>query len=389
MYNYYSRYKGLLSVLYGYTILRGIGRSGFMILFPLYVLSIGYTTAELGGIATYASALVLIILPFTGYLIDKGWSREILFISGIGMGLALILPVIYRSYFSLVVSFALSSLSLLLWSPSRNRLIGLVIPSTYMGRVYSLFIVMFNTSRIFTSFSIGRLTYLGYDKLMLIIGFISLIGSLLTYLAIIRVFHEERTSGIDTRGFFREYIELFKLSRNILPLVLFSLIDSFAWRLWFPMLNAYLKQYLGLTDPEIGDYNTIMSIAMLITAYIAGHITDVVKPVRALVIYELIGVFGVLFLLTGKPLVFISAGLIGFSISFWVSAYNTLITIIRGVSQTGKLRALTDTIRSISGVPAPRIGGLLLGLNQSYPFMLSSILMVSAIFILKYVKHGE
>ncbi|WP_204281209.1 hypothetical protein, partial [Proteus mirabilis] len=45
---------------------------------------------------------------------------------------------------------------------------------------------------------------------------------------------------------------------------------SFAWRLWFPLLNAYLKEYRGLADPIIGDYNTVIGLSMLVTSYFAG-----------------------------------------------------------------------------------------------------------------------
>ncbi len=389
VYRRFREYRGLLITLYSYTILRGIGRSGYMILYPLYVLSIGYNTSDLGGIATYASLILLPILPMTGYLVDKGWSREILFLSGFSMGLSLIIPVLYPSYISLVVAYSLSYLSLLLFSPSRNRMIGLTIPEAYMGRIYSLFIIVFNSSRIATSFTIGRLTYLGYGYLMLIIGLLSMAGSVIIYIFLIKMFREERVRGLSLAECLSEYRGILGIGRNILPLLLFSLIDSFAWRLWFPMLNAYLKQYKGLTDPEIGDYNTLVGIAMLITAYAAGHLTDILKPIRALAVYEFIGATGVAILLSDKPLIYASSILIGFSIAFWVSAYNTLITLIHGVSRTGRVRALTDTMRSISGVPAPILGGELLLINPTYPYTLSISLMILSVAMLRYIRYSS
>ncbi len=382
--------KRILLITYFYTVLRGIGRSAFMILFPLYLLSIGYSTESLGGVVTYSSLLMITILPIVGFMVDKGWSNEVLGLSGLFLSLSLILPLINSSYVSLVLSYTLSMLSLFLWSPARNRIIGGIVSEHIMGRIFSIFILVFNVSRMVTSFIIGRITYIGYAELMFYIGLIILIGSITTYVLIHAYHKEEERIKINKASILCSYKSMFLFPRNVLPLILFTGLDSFGWKLWFPLLNSYLKEYKMLTDPEIGDFNTVLSFAMMITAYAAGHITDKIKPTGTLLIYEVIGAIGIIFLLADKPLILAASIFIGFSISFWVSAYNKLITLVYGVGKAGRLRALTDSVRNIAGVPAPKIGGILLSINPIYAFMTSIFFMLLATTPLIYAgKHRE
>lgn len=62
--------------MYFYTLLRGIGRSAFMILFPLHLLSIGYSTESLGGVVTSSALIMVTILPIVGFATDKGLEQR-------------------------------------------------------------------------------------------------------------------------------------------------------------------------------------------------------------------------------------------------------------------------------------------------------------------------
>ena len=368
--------KTVLLILYSYTFIRGIGRAAFIFLYPLYIISLGYSINDLGGIATLAAILTILILPVTGYLIDHGWSKEMLLLSGITMSLALLLPASFPNYFVLVISYTLNNLGLYLWAPSRNKIIGSIIPTVLLGRIYSLFIILFNLSRTITPFILGRLTSdLGYEFLLSNVGLLTLLGTLIAYLSLLKTEKLYIRTPLSQIRIIESYKAMFSFDKSILPIILFSMTDSFAWRLWFPLLNAYLKEFKGLTDPIIGDFNTLMGLSMLFTSYIAGSITDIIKPIKALVIYEVLGAIGILSIITPYPLFYISGLLIGFSIAFWVSAYNTLITVIFGVDKIGRLRVLTDSSRNIAAIPAPKIGGYIMSINPVLVFLLSAIIM--------------
>ncbi len=90
------------------------------------------------------------------------------------------------------------------------------------------------------------------------------------------------------------------------------------------MLNAYLKQYLILSDTDIGDFNTFIFLAMTMFSYIAGYFTDRFGAINTLMIYDAIAIAGVFLLTQPKPYIYLSVVLIGSSISFWVTSLNAL-----------------------------------------------------------------
>ncbi|ADI32179.1 major facilitator superfamily MFS_1 [Staphylothermus hellenicus DSM 12710] len=379
--------KITLISLYIYTFIRGAGRASYMFLYPLFLISIGYSTKDLGLIATIASALIIVILPIIGHLVDLGWAIEVLFLSGLSLSLALIIPVIYPSFYSLIISYALNMLSLYLWSPSRNKIIGAIIPQILLGRVYSLFVILFNSSRTITPFILGRLTEtFGYEYLMIWMGIFSFAGTFIVYLILVLRQNMFSRAPIGKADVINSYKAMLAFDKSVIAIIIFALIDSFAWRLWFPLLNAYLKEYRRFTDPIIGDYNTVIGLSMLVTSYFAGVITDRIKPIKSLIVYELIGAVGILLINLPHPYIHLSALLIGFSIAFWVSAYNTLITVMYGVEKIGRLRVLTDSVRNISSIPAPQIGGYLMSINPLITFTISALLMSIAIIPLRKIR---
>jgi len=272
------------------------------------------------------------------------------------------------------------------WMPSRTKLVALLVPASILGKTYGVLSMLFNASRTTTPFIMGRLTWLGYGYLLLVAGSATLILSTTTYILLKIMIKVEKTNT-SHRELLDSYKQLFTyFGWDALPLVLFVGLDGFAWRLWFPILNAYLKQYRGLGDPEIGNFMSLLGLSMLFTSYIAGIVTDKLKPRRSLVIYEFLGAFGIALLLMDYPILYGGAILFGFSIAFWVTAYNSLITIVYGYESIGRLRALTDTTRTIATIPAPQIGGYLLLVNPILPFIISMTTMITATLPISMVK---
>jgi len=377
--------------LYIFTVVRGFSVASFMFLYPLYLLSINYSTPDIGLMTTLGSLPIPLIVPLIGYMVDRGWSRELLFLSNFLLGIAFILPVIYPFYPVLALAYTMLYLSMFMWMQSRTKLIAFIVSTSILGRVYAVFSILFNGSRTVTPFILSRLTEpYGYSFLMLVSGSITLALSIAIYLQLLAILHEIKRINTDLRHALKGYISIFSsINHRDLPLILFAGIDGFAWRLWFPLINAYLKQYRGLTDLDLGNYLTILSISMLITAYLAGSITDRIKPLKALIIYELLGVTGVVALQFNEPILYLSPILFGFSIAFWITAYNSLLTILYGYHSIGRIRALTDTMRSTVGIPAPQVGGYLLTINPLLTFILSASLMLSAITPLIMIKKEE
>jgi DHA1 family multidrug resistance protein-like MFS transporter len=275
------------------------------------------------------------------------------------------------------------------WTPTRSRIVGVILEEKVMGRAYGGFVIVFNLLRTITAFIIGYTVIYGYTILMATSGIMVLAGAVASYIVLYLRFKETIRVRPSISSLIEGYKSLFRFPRSIYPLIYFSILDSFAWRLWYPLINAYLKQYRFLIDTDISNYNTMLGLSMLITAYLAGHITDKIKPVKSLVLYELIGIIGLIILQLPAPLLYASSILLGFSIAFWIPAYNVLTTFLYGPHKVGRLRGLTDTVRMTAGIPAPQIGGLLLQYNPLYNYVFSIILMGLAILPLSRIKYGK
>ncbi|MFN4046591.1 MAG: hypothetical protein ACK4H7_04545, partial [Acidilobaceae archaeon] len=79
----------------------------------------------------------------------------------------------------------------------------------------------------------------------------------------------------------------------------------------------------------------------------------------------------------------------GLSISFWIPGYNAFIA--RVYHRMGEAYASTNAVRSLAGIPAPYLGGVLYeSLTPLAPFMLCAFMLVpaTAIALLK-LKHLE
>gem|GEM_PF-3709811 len=191
------------------TFIRGFGVASYMLLYPLYLLSLNYAIRDIGGFTTLGSLPVLLLIPFFGYLVDLGWSREILLLSGLSLGLAMILPVLLPYYPVLILSYTLLYISMYTWMPGRMKAIALVVPTTMLGRVYGLFSIIFNGSRTITPFILGRITYLGYGYLLLNTGLIVILVTILMYIELLYSLRDINRKSIRKYDLLNSYITLY------------------------------------------------------------------------------------------------------------------------------------------------------------------------------------
>ena len=155
----------VLKAIAVYGFFRGIAWSGFMYLYPLYVLSIGYHTADLGPIATYASLASALVLPVAGYLIDVGYAPHVAVVSGACVVVSQILPVISPTYLGLVAGYALSNVAFMLWSPSRASMVALLAEPKVLGRIFGIYTLLYNIARVATPYILGcALSYFTYGR---------------------------------------------------------------------------------------------------------------------------------------------------------------------------------------------------------------------------------
>ncbi len=385
----------VLKAIAVYGFFRGIAWSGFMYLYPLYVLSIGYHTADLGPIATYASLASALVLPVAGYFIDVGYAPHVAVVSGVCVAGSLILPVISPTYLGLVAGYALSYVAFMLWSPSRASMVALLARPEVLGRIFGIYTLLYNIARVVTPYMLGHaLAHATYGQLMSYVGVMILLATA-GFAVAVTPFVKAVKGGVEgaadsawstcinLRGVGKVkcmYLRTFVLDRRLVPVAIFGVLDRFGWSLWMPLLNAYLKEFAGFTDEVVGLYNTLMGAGMLASSLPAGYLTDKVGALEVLVANEFLGAAGTLMLALGTgPVILASAIPLGISISLWITSYNTVTSVILGAGSVGRARAGVDATRILAAIPAPLVGSALFsGVSTLAPFTVGAALMLLA-----------
>ena len=385
-----------------YSMIRGLAIPAFRILLPLYMLSIGYKVQDLGPMATYSAIVIALSLPLVGYLVDSGKARVMGAASGAMTAASLILPVMSGNYAVLVVAFTLSMLSTMTWQSARSAIVALEVSPQSFGRAFSSLSAAFTVARIASPMLAVWIAGLaGYRGAMLVFAAMALAGSVL-FLTMTRSYRglispavsEARSGGNFPRSLLAAYVRVCKLFREYPVFILFTVMDRFAWSLWFPMLNAYLKDVCGLGDEGVGLFNSLFAASMLATFYPAGLLTDRIGSVKVLAINELVAaVSAALLALAGGGMslaAYASAVAMGVSVELWVAGYNTLTATLKGPESVGEVRAGVDSARTVFSIPAPALGSALyVSLGPASPFISSMALMIGAALTLTPMLRGE
>ena len=385
-----------------YSTVRGLAIPAFRILLPLYMLSIGYKVQDLGPMATYSAIAIALSLPLIGHLVDLGKARVIGAASGAMVAASLLIPTLSSNYLALVAAYTFSMLGMMAWQPARSVIVALEVSPQSLGRTFSSLSAAFTIARIASPvLAVWVAGFLGYRYAMAVFACVALAGAVL-FLAMTRGFRgvtstamRKSENGVSPLKLaFAAYLRVGKLFKEYPALMLFTITDRFAWSLWLPMLNAYLKSVCGLGDDGVGLFNSLFAVAMLVTFYPAGLLTDKIGSVKVLIINELVGAVSAILLgLAGwgtTLLAYVSAIVMGISVELWIAGYNTLTTMLRGPESVGEVRAGVDSARTVFSIPAPALGSTLyVLLGSASPFISSMALMIGAALSLTPMLKGE
>jgi len=56
--------------------------------------------------------------------------------------------------------------------------------------------------------------------------------------------------------------------------------------------------------------------------------------------------------------------------------------------QSGSLLGVFQSLNSLARAVAPAIGGFLYDINEAYPFILASVVMISSVYLIKKVRQN-
>ncbi len=381
-----------------YSIARGFSMSAFSVLFPLYILSIGYRTQDLGPMATVSSAVVAALLPLIGYLVDLGFARAFGALSGVMLALALIIPSITHSYPALILSYTLAIMSMMTWQPARGSVTAAEVGREALGRAFTGFSAAFTLARAVSPVLAVALAHLtSYSEAMALFSTASLAGASAFYALTSSSRVAGGRHGLMINGSGRAlraaYLRTLKLLKSSPGLVAYAVMDRFGWMMWMPMLNAFLKSACGLGDEGVGFFNSLFAASMLATFYPIGRLTDRIGPVKALIASEACGAIASGFLaiayLGSWAAAYAACILMGASVEFWIAGFNVAAATLKGPESVGSVRASLDSTRTLASIPAPVIGSTLYSLiGPITPFIAGSALIAASITPLKHLLRS-
>jgi MFS family permease len=296
-----------------YVIVIGAAMGVFRLLFNFYVLSLGYDEALIGSLVTVSSLAALIMALPMGYLADYLGRKQSLILSGIFMGIALMVMVFWPGaliFYAMNVVFGISqSLAAVTMAPflmensgpeERTYLFsfssGLTMASASVGNWVGGYLPGWIAAREMVEATSST----AYGGAIFVVGLVAFAG--LVPLALINMPRIKKTE----RSVFAPIAYASKNPGKLTKLILPMLITSIGAGLIMPFMNVFYRNQYDQPDPVIGSIFAWGSLAMGLGLLIAPPLAERMGKIQLVVITQ------------GLSIPFLI--MLGFAPWFWMSA---------------------------------------------------------------------
>ena len=395
--------KRNLWALFFIGLIYGFASRPFFLVYQPFLLKITGSLFITGILVTLGGIILFLPKPWVGRLSDKFnrkkvWLLEIpLFFTGMiflffAENLIFLVPGIILFYLTEVVGEISFNMYI---SASSNKtkkgiLFGLMFFSIFIGNIGGEFFVLLNIVRDI------RVYFLIY-----------MIFSVGSYLIIIFVISDPISKQLKNSAINSEisnkkqnmWIDIFKTPKKRAIIIFFTL-DIFIYNISLSIYGAGLRAQYGLTYEQMAFIAIWLSITLMISQILGGHLTDKIGKKRILIMSELFGlgefsIFILAFVLWTLgfhifliPLLSIGNILMGLNGATFIPSAQIILT---DLDETRKAESygIIGFLRGIGLIPTGIIGGFLTE-NVSYvvPFILSFIGVLFLIwFLYKYFQE--
>ena len=333
--------------------------------------------SQLGGMVSIGSAAGTLTGPLVGYLIDSYGARIVVILTGIMLAISLAILYISPDPAILTASYSMFILAFSYGQPARMSFLASSIGLKILGKGIGITSAAFSGSRIAGPALAGMLTLVAsYQNIFLATSLIVLIGTAY-FTAASREPAERKKASISLKNAVRSYLTIVKPNRKQRKIFILAALDRAAWTLWFPILSAHLHT-TGYSESVIGILISIIHITQTTLLPTAGKLVDRIGTEINLAVSEALGGLGALLLIPAQSIEVATAAMImiGLSLGFWIPSYNKIIA--EKATSLGETYAAANTVRNLSGIPAPYIGGYIYtALAPAYTFAASAIILAA------------
>lgn len=379
-----GRSTGTVKTMALATLLRGFSMSILMTFLPVYAVTIGLSMDEIGTCITLATAISTAALPLIGLAVDFIGRKKILILSSVFVASASLTTIAAGSYAGILVAYTFFHLGINTWIPARGATLARDVERGFMGFSFAATTAPFQIARVVTPFVAGyAILRWGYHSVFLASAAIAAVFAAVVALGVREYASAKR---VDV-GY--EIAKSFAPQREEAKLYVFLAIDRFGWRLWLPLLNSYMKAYLGFSEDLIGLLSTLRGVVSTVSAMPSGMLVDRRGWFAAILASELFAALSPLAILasndiTGAALAMASVGL---SVSLWTPGFNVAIaSLISDREALGRAYARTTFFRTAAAVPSPWIGGKLFSVAPQLPMALSTTILLLNLAYLAILK---
>jgi MFS family permease len=372
---------------------------------PLYLIELGATPANIGLIAMIQSTAQLLFQFPGGILADRIGRRKVIVY---GSMFRLITPIIFlfATSWEMVLPGVIFQAVASIYMPAFNALIAESLPHEDRGAAFGAYRMITMLPLVVTGFLSGVLMdHFGVWEGTRMILMANVIASIfivaVRYKFIKETFSPKQLSTAKKTNIKDSISELRNQPRNVWALISVSCLSSFALRLSFSFFVLYAVNVIGLSKTQWGLIGSIISIVSMSLSLPGGMLTDKIGRKPNILIARILTPISTLGLSLARGfnqtllvrLVSSIGGGLGGGISGASGgpAWQALLADIIPSHKRGRVYGLIGTLTGLIGAPAPWIGGLMWNqISPAFTLQMSCWLgIIPALIFLLFVKEPK
>lgn len=372
---------------------------------PLYLIELGATPANIGLIAMIQSTAQLLFQFPGGILADRIGRRKVIVY---GSMFRLITPIIFlfATSWEMVLPGVIFQAVASIYMPAFNALIAESLPHEDRGAAFGAYRMITMLPLVVTGFLSGVLMdHFGVWEGTRMILMANVIASIfivaVRYKFITETFSPKQLSTAKKTSIKDSISELRNQPRNVWALISVSCLSSFALRLSFSFFVLYAVNVIGLSKTQWGLIGSIISIVSMSLSLPGGMLTDKIGRKPNILIARILTPISTLGLSLARGfnqtllvrLVSSIGGGLGGGISGASGgpAWQALLADIIPSHKRGRVYGLIGTLTGLMGAPAPWIGGLMWNqISPAFTLQMSCWLgIIPALIFLLFVKEPK
>jgi maltose/moltooligosaccharide transporter len=397
------------------TFLLGFGFLGVSVIWSLYNAyvpiflkkSFNLNSTVIGFIMTIDNIFAVLLLPYLGALSDRTNTRlgkrrpYILTGAPIAAVFLILIPFcnLYQNLALMMLVIVMMNLSMAIFRSPVIALMPDITPSKFRSQANGIINLMGGLGALLVYFAGKPLYDMNFSYPFIIGGFLMIISCMLVVIFIKEDYAPGNVNQENRISFKTSFNELLSNFKDVLEgekSLLFILLAVFLWFVGFNSIEtfftSYAKYYLGMKESTGALILGFFSLSFMVTAISSGFIGSRIgrkNTIRIGLFIVMIILMSALFLKSFVILI-IAFAVGGFGWALVNVNSLPMVLDMTNIEKAGGYTGLYYLFSQAANIAAPPLSGLFIDLfGYSSLMIFSSVLFLSSIIIIQFVKRGE